>query len=296
MADNLLNLPIAEDDVIVYGGDHSPWVQAVLLGLHLKGIRYRVYSFPPWRVFSFSGILMPAARLADGSWMLQSQDILEAYGYGRLDRDEFRAILRILRGGVHRVDSISRFWNLWSRVRDDHTNRLMRLRNFLLRPFQVLYYQVALSRLGVTPATSPTPEQMKDNYAVWQEKVLSSPGLFMDGESPGLRDIYVFAAIQLHASMPVPSLEVLRCAPELEALRSWVLVMQARCGDYRHLYSAPYFDPGAVAPDAASMSERCAFWLGGVLLVLTAPLAEPLMWYKRRSLKNRGLIMGSARF
>ena len=96
--------------------------------------------------------------------------------------------------------------------------------------------------------------------------------------------------------MPVPSLQVLQCAPELEALRSWILVMQARCKDYRHLYSAPYFDPGATAPDVSSFPERCAFWLGGVLLALTAPLAGLLIWYKRRSLKKRGLIMGSARF
>ena len=35
----------AKKDVIIYGGDHSSWVQAVLLGLHLKGVEYKAVSY-----------------------------------------------------------------------------------------------------------------------------------------------------------------------------------------------------------------------------------------------------------
>ena len=37
--------------VDVYGGNHSPWVQAVLLALHDKQIDHELRSLPPFATF-----------------------------------------------------------------------------------------------------------------------------------------------------------------------------------------------------------------------------------------------------
>ena len=49
--------------VWLYGNDHSPWVQSVLLGLHEKQIPHTVELAPPLSVFRSSGVLMPAAKI-----------------------------------------------------------------------------------------------------------------------------------------------------------------------------------------------------------------------------------------
>ena len=282
------------EKVVIYGGDHSPWVQAVLLGLHLKGIQYTLVSFPPPKVFAHSGVLMPAALLDDGTWLLQSQDILQHYGYGRLDPSDVRDVARTLRGGVHRIDSTFRFWRLWSWVRDEQPSAFARLRSFLLRPFLVLYFNIALHKLGITPKTSPTADEIGAAYETWQDKLAETPGPFLDGMDPGLRDIYLFAGIQLHASMPVPPLEVLIDRPELADLRGWISAMEDRCEGYRHLYSQPYFhasvETAASGPTRSTPLERCAFWLGSTLTLAAAPITVPLALYKLGQVRERGFL------
>ncbi|NKC02158.1 MAG: hypothetical protein GKR90_27165 [Pseudomonadales bacterium] len=287
---------VPQKDVVVYGGDHSPWVQAVLLGLHLKHVSYRVHSFPPRKVFRFSGVLMPALRLNDDSWLLQSQDILEAYGYGRLERDDFRALLKALVGGAHRVDSTIRFWRLWSWVADEHRNPFVRLRNVMFRPFLVLYFNVALTRLKQVPQALPSLIQIRENYLPWQQALEETGTPFLDGDKPGLRDIYLFAAVQLHASMPVPPMDVLCTDPELDRLRAWVYEMQKACVGYRHMYSVKYFPvDGGVQPDRSSLCERAGFWLGSALILLLAPITVPWVRKKMGMVRRNGLIVRSVR-
>jgi len=76
--------PKKPEHVWVYGGDHSPWVQSVLLGLHEKGIAHTVITVPPLSVFSNSGILMPAAKIDDGPWLLDSGRILGKLGFSEV--------------------------------------------------------------------------------------------------------------------------------------------------------------------------------------------------------------------
>ena len=46
-------------DAKIYGHNHSPWVQAVLLGLHEKKIKYTLYQTPPFEIFKIWGVYMP---------------------------------------------------------------------------------------------------------------------------------------------------------------------------------------------------------------------------------------------
>ncbi|HIF95316.1 MAG TPA: hypothetical protein EYQ60_19680, partial [Myxococcales bacterium] len=71
----------APDRVRIYGNDHSPWVQAVLLALHDQRIEHTIELAPPLSLFLESGILMPAARIDAAPWLLDSERILCGLGY-----------------------------------------------------------------------------------------------------------------------------------------------------------------------------------------------------------------------
>jgi|TARA_B110000003_G_scaffold269516_1_gene300669 glutathione S-transferase len=291
----------AKKDVIIYGGDHSSWVQAVLLGLHLKGVEYKVTTFPPRKLFKHSGILMPAQLGSDGTWMLQSADILEQHGYGRLEREDLIALLKTLWGGFNRIDSPFQFWRQWGWVRDENDNVLIRLANFFRRPFVALMFYIILRQIPkkLSALNDGSQQRMKKipstadmcaAYRDWQDKLLESPGPFLDGEKPGLRDIHLFGTVQLYASIPVPMLYVLMESPDLKQLRNWISAMEDECKAYRHLYSRQYFSESGPAPSRASSFESAVFWLGTAMVLITAPLSISFAAYKLRQVRKRRLM------
>ena len=62
--------------VEVYGGYHSPWVQAVLLALHDADVEHRVRQVPPFEAVKQWGVLMPAVSIDDGPWEIESRKSL----------------------------------------------------------------------------------------------------------------------------------------------------------------------------------------------------------------------------
>ena len=74
--------------VDVYGADHSPWVQAVLLGLHEAGIEHRLRSLPTMERFLSTGVFMPLASIDDGDWRRESAEILQDIGFSEVSLDE----------------------------------------------------------------------------------------------------------------------------------------------------------------------------------------------------------------
>ncbi len=51
----------AMTDIRLYGNNHSPWVQAVMMGLYQKKMQYSRIARPPLEVFKQWGPMMPAA-------------------------------------------------------------------------------------------------------------------------------------------------------------------------------------------------------------------------------------------
>ena len=64
--------------VEVYGGNHSPWVQAVLLALHDKQIDHELRPLPPFATFRKWGVFMPVVSVNGAPWEKESSDILVA--------------------------------------------------------------------------------------------------------------------------------------------------------------------------------------------------------------------------
>ena len=71
----------------LYGNDHSPWVQAVMLGLHEEKRSYERSTVPSIEVFRQWGPMMPAAKMGNEPWFLESSAILERLGFAVSEAD-----------------------------------------------------------------------------------------------------------------------------------------------------------------------------------------------------------------
>ena len=272
LGQRMIDIDQNSNHVCVYGGDHSPWVQAVLLGLHEKNIPHTVVTVPPLSVFLNSGILMPAARIGDGSWMLDSAKILGELGFAKVDGPDRRALQVLFGvGALQRTLEPWDFWYRWSYLRDGQASLALRLWNHLRRPFSVFYF-FTLITLGRLRRRQRTEEELIEDFVYWEQR-LDSGSPFLGGEAPDTVDLQLFGQLQMFSSIPGRSLHVIQEAAELERLRGWVERMQARFGGFGHLYSGPYFEPQAPAPQRASHLERLFYWLGCALIWIGLPIS-----------------------
>ena len=260
----------------VYGQDHSPWVQTVLLGLHEKGVPHTLTTVPPLSVFRKSGIMMPAASVDGGPWQLESAEILEQVGYGAVSREDLRAIYGAWRGVTHRADRALRFFHAFSLSRDLHPSLWPRLRNNFLRSFAVLYFYLVL-RLMVLSRRQPDPESFAEQFLYWEKKLEESAAAYLGGDDPKILDMMLFGIIQCHCSIPVPPIAALQKDPKLTRLRTWIGRMQERFADYGHLYSGVYFEPHSPPPVRTTRLERAAFWLGSAFMLASFPITISLI-------------------
>jgi glutathione S-transferase len=281
--------PAHPNHVWVYGNDHSPWVQAVLLGLHEKGLAHHLVNVPPLAVFVNSGVLMPAASIDDGDWMLDSERILVALGVSDVPADERRALQRVFAmSALRRVDDLWTFWNRFSRARDGHPVAGRRLWNHFWRPFSMLYFSTLIMTVrGKVPR--PTSDELVAEFSSWQDRL--GPGAeFLGGDGPDNVDFQLFGLVQMCASIPGPSYEVLRQDPKLQRLREWVGAMQNRFSDYAHLYTAPHFEPRLPEIESATGVERLFYWMGAALVWIAFPITVPLALYFSRRVRQKGLV------
>lgn len=264
--------------VWVYGNDHSAWTQAVLLGLHERGIPHTLVTIPPLSVFLSSGVMMPAAKLDDGPWLLDSERILVELGFSELGADARRAMRDVfLSGALRRVDAPWDFWRRFSYARDDHPVPLRRLWNHFWRAFSMFYFFVIISA-GSRSRPKPKAAKLVQEFSFFQEQL--EPGkAFLGGDAPDSMDFQFFGQVQQCASIPGPSLAVLRDDPALERLRDWIAAMQSRFSEYAHLYTARDFEPRVPAMQQSSAIDRIFYWSGAAFMWIALPLTLPTMAY-----------------
>ena len=94
----------------VYGLDHSPWVQSILLSLYDNKLNYNIRTIPTLSLLSKSGVMMPAIRIDDSQWKLDSMEILLSFGYDSIPSSEKKLIFRTWQGVQHRVDNPFKFF------------------------------------------------------------------------------------------------------------------------------------------------------------------------------------------
>lgn len=262
--------------VDVYGGYHSPWVQAVLLGLHDAGIDHSLRSLPPLDTFLKSGVAMPAASIDGGPWKLESGDILADLGFDPLKAEENTLLRSAWRGVFHRPDSAALFWGGFSLAGDRNPSLLRRLACNFLRSFVTLYFYL-LIKFAVRFSGARDPENFADQFMPFESMLADSGDPYLCGDAPNTLDYQLFGILQCHCSIYVPPVAALQSDPGLEKLRAWIGTMQQRFSNYDYLYSGQYFAPHSPPPVRASGLDRVAFWLGALAMIALFPITVPLV-------------------
>lgn len=275
-------------EIRLYGNDHSPWVQAVMMGLHQKKLGCARSTVPPPEVFVRWGVMMPAASFNDEPWELESQHILHRLGYSAVSAEDMSAVRRTWQGVLHRADFWTRFWGEFSLASDPNPSLPRRLVHNFLRSFTVLYFFL-LIRFAVFVRRPQEPKSYGDQYIEWEERFAAMKGPFLGGDTPDSVDLLLFGIIQCHCSIPVPPIFALQSDPRLTRTRAWIAEMQKRFADYPSLYSGVYFGPHSLPPEPAKSLDQLAFWLGAIVMIaffwISIPLAAVLA-YRNRKLRG----------
>ena len=109
----------------LYGNDHSPWVQSVLLYLYDKNMIYNLRTIPTLSLSFQSGVMMPAMRLKSNVWKLDSADILQSLGCDPITNSEKKLIFKTWQGVQHRVDNPFRFFHAFSICKGFHNKKYL---------------------------------------------------------------------------------------------------------------------------------------------------------------------------
>ena len=260
------------EHVNVYGVLHSPWVQAVLLGLHEKNISHSVQPIPSLSSLVSSGLMMPAARINKGSWRLDSEEILKSIGYEGIDKVDKRIIFRTWDGVLHRVDNPFEFFHGFSLNKYDHPSILVRGLSSFLRPFITYYFFTLISFLIFT-GKRRDPDSFADQFLPWERRLSQTGNLYFGGSSPNAVDLQLFGIVQCHCSIPyAPLIETIQSDSALPHYRAWIGRMQEHFADYKHLYSGQHFEPEAPVAQQSSFLERVVYWLGALFMLLLLPI------------------------
>lgn len=272
----------------LYGNDHSPWVQAVMLGLHQKKLEYTRSTVPAPELLMSWGVMMPAASFDGEPWELESKNLLARIGFSPVSAEDMAEIRRTWQGVLHRADFWTRFWGEFSLASDPCPTQPMRLLNNFLRSFTVLYFFL-LIRFAVLMGRRREPKSYGDQYRSWEARFAAMQGPFLGGDAPDSVDLLLFGIIQCHCSIPVAPVTALQTDPGLVHTRRWISQMQNCFSDYPSLYSGVYFEPHSTPPEPAGTIDQLAFWLGAIAILAFFWISIPLvvvLAYRNRKLRG----------
>lgn len=260
----------------VYGGYHSPWVQAVLQGLHDREINHSITALPPLNSFLATGVTMPTASIDGGRWQPESTVILREIGCSEVTEEEMNHINSAWRGVLHRADSIGNFWSGFSLSGDRHPDPTIRLLKNFLRSFVTLYFYLLIRAVNILAAPKD-PDNFGDQFVYFNDRLKDTGKPYLSGDEPDTLDYLLSGIIQCHSSIYVPPITALQSDPRLDELRAWIARIHERLDNYPYLYSGLYFSPHRPPPEPDSALHRIAFWLGGLSMIALFYLTVPVI-------------------
>ena len=263
----------------LYGNDHSPWVQSVLLFLYDKNMIYNLRTIPTLSLFFKSGVMMPAMKVKSHEWKLDSADILELLGCEPITNSEKKLIFRTWQGVQHRVDNPFKFFYAFSICKGFHNKKLFNLFNHAIRPLTSIYFFTLLNFIKIKIKKFTYDEKFLEQYIHWNDKLATQDTNYFGGDSLNIVDYQLFGVIQCHCSIPYsPLIKTLQEEKDLGRLRKWISNMHNKFADYPHLYSANFFNPKQKIIRKASFLEQTIYWSGLMTFLLLLPLTLILIF------------------
>ena len=243
--------------VCVYGSDHSPWVQTVLLALQHQGMPFDVIQFPI-SVSSYLrlGMVMPVCKWPDGSIHYDSFDIMAEIAarhkisntiltdreqalqdQSRLERFFISYVL--LRG---RWGNKLRFVHAWAKTAPTHPNGVFTLLSHFSRATMTMYF-FSLIQGGIWSQRLKKRPLYSQAFFCKELKYWSSrlgDRKYFGGENPNYLDYAMLGQIQCIASGLTDGLFVL--LQKQSILVSWLERMHATIDNYPRMYSQRLFN------------------------------------------------------
>ncbi len=244
------------ESVLVYGSDHSPWVQTVLLALAYRRIPYELVHFPI-SVSSYRkhGMVMPVCRWPDGAYTSDSFAILAEIdrrfppvdmpplippkGADPLAIVQSRLELFFVLYVLKRFDwgNKLRFIHAWAKTAPVHPQSSILLLSHVFRATMTLYFMLLIQG-GIWSQTRKkkpiyTERTFLHEWNYWCDRLGDAP--YLGGTHPSYLDFALLGQLQCISSGLTDTLfPVLRKAPPL---MQWLGRMHQQLPGYRHMYS-----------------------------------------------------------
>ena len=264
----------------LYGVQHSPWVQGVLLGFHIRQVPYVLVTCPiSWRGYLERGLIMPECHWPDGTLTVDSFEILnelerryplKCHSLPRLSEREQGALERLFLSYVLGRTAGSKkvaFIAAWSRMPSGQGAGFASIS----RAFMCLYFW-ALIFFGRHVARQRRFDPDNFDEFARQLKYWSShleDTNYISGDVVGLLDIALFGQVQCMASgLTDETFPILKSHPQF---MDWIKRMQTATPDYSNDFSNRLTGFGTKAV-SASFGDQILFWVGLLLALCAFPL------------------------
>ena len=285
----------------IYGVNHSPWVQGVILNCHLLNIPYSLNSCPD-SVDSYlsDGMVMPVCRWPNGtrtrdsfSIMRELQDIsAPGNSDALLTREDQEALERLFFSYAlarSRGKRKLQFVLEWSTMPTGHGAGFASC----FRAFMCLYFLLMLTvgrfiarKRGADPDTY---ERFERHLEPWVQRLNTSP--YLSGEQPGSLDCAFMGHIQCMTSGLTD--DVIPLLSHHDALTAWLERMHQSLDGYPHDFSLRVRQMSH-RPKRASLSDQALFWGTLVLTVIGFPVTLVLLMDAMRRRKKNPARSGAA--
>ncbi len=292
-----------DQHVTLFGTDHSPWTQAVVLSLVARGIRPRLQPYPTsLGGFFRHGLVMPVCGFPDGTSASDSVSILkrldgqvheEKYCDFRHDQRELEKLFFSYvmdRAGTGRWVS---FVSAWSRKIDAPNTALsVAIRALLCWYFVVLIWlgRFQFVRSGVSPKN---PERLRSLLQNWVNKL--GDRSFFKGSEPGPTDFGLLGQLECMASGPTDW--TLPIVNEQSVLMAWLGRMHAVVEGYPVVHSRRFIEPSLCLPRATDVeSAWFVLWFGvwpTLLWKITVPFLLVAFLMRTKNPNRSGARLGS---
>lgn len=270
---------------VVFGADHSPWTQAVVLAAAACGHRVQLKPCPTPRYFFAFGFVMPACTWSDGSTTADSLRIIRQLSTAsnppfpdapNADTDFAKLEKLFFAYSIHRTGPGRRwgFFRGWSLIRDHPTSFLSITARALL-----FWYFFALIEAGRRillrgRSDQPREDRLSKMLSEWDTRLIDSP--FLDGAHPGPTDFGLLGNMECMSSGLTDW--AMHAVIDHPALTNWLKSMHDRLEGHPTLYSRRIHDADR-SPQPASRWAQLYFGVSAVAWLGLFPISLPVLFW-----------------
>ena len=265
--------------ITVYGVDHSPWVQAVLMALHRRGLTYRLISSPlsPGDYLKH-GMVMPRCRWPDGTVTTDSFAIMGALDQRypspeanvELHHDDQTALEELFvtyalaRTGWGKTLAFLRGWMEMPSGAGAGLASVGRAAMFIYFFALILGGRHQARRVGFDPDGF---EKCRFHLAKWNQRLKDQP--FLAGRRPGHLDVALLGHIQcMLTGLTDETIPLVKAQPNL---RDWIARLRGELSGYDSDFTVR-LTQSEKSPRRASMLDQLFFALSLTMATICFPL------------------------